>query len=1095
MSQGSEEPTQSDDLTPSQLHAARPSGRDVFLTAGAGSGKTRTLVARYMTYLEEGRSPRDLMAITFTEKAAREMRNRIRAQVAQRAREADSGQDRRWWTDVEATMDAARIGTIHSLCAEILRAHPAEAGIDPEFEVLEEGTSAVLKAQAVEEAVTWALGEPAIASLFASFTIRALELVLGNLLQRRLDAVSLFSMENSEGRARLAISLALGRYVDDARVRNAINSLASMRADGSLARDAGEKLTAQVGSLLDSWASVGEAIERGEAIRAAELLFEVRRRHMDLRAGPRVSKSKELMALLRGAYSEILAPWLGGDNAGDSPPDVESEDAAQADLIRIRALFSHALALYQAELLRRSALDFDDLENGALQLLGDPSVRERWRGAASAVLVDEFQDTNARQRGILDALSGGQPGKLLIVGDARQSIYRFRGADVTVFRKLEQDVAARGGEIVELDRTFRAHPDLLKVLDGTVGIVMGTSEGGPPYRVPYRELVSERSTPSGVDSPYFEFILGKGDRSSEGRRRAAAATVRRLLELREKNEIRDWDQVVLLFRASTGFREFEDALEEQGVPFVTVAGKGFYERPEVRDVLNMLRALADNQDDLALAGLLRSPAFGVSDASIYRLRWRGGKAYSLRQALDDGRALLGPEESERVLRVRSVLAEMEPLVDRLPVAELLKRLIDLLDLRAVLASSHSRLWRNLDKLLEDAQASGVVKVQDFLEYIETLREVGAREGEAPAEPEGAVRLMTVHRAKGLEFDFVVIADAARDPRGGYQPTILVEEVGLAVQPDRLEKIPLMYRLARWMDKERSEAEKDRLLYVAATRAKEKLIVSGHLMRNRGSWVTGGWLKDLLEATGLDAQGLAESGPGTRDVTLSNGGMIRLSVGWEELKGGAPRGEELPWPESQDGNLFGPLVVSQVSPEPEEEELSRDWRATGERLHPPAAVVGRMVHRAIQRWVFPPDPQLDKLLEASALEEGLVDLGQRRHAVSEALEHLHRLRQDALWQEVSSAMRRHHEVPYTRMGERQRVDSGVIDLLYQTTEGWNLVDFKTDRIRDETELSTAVEQYAPQLRRYAFAAKELLGIDAAPAICFLDCSGGIRTVRV
>ena len=208
---------------------------------------------------------------------------------------------------------------------------------------------------------------------------------------------------------------------------------------------------------------------------------------------------------------------------------------------------------------------------------------------------------------------------------------------------------------------------------------------------------------------------------------------------------------------------------------------------------------------------------------------------------------------ERALAARAleILDEFEPWVDRLPVAELLRRLIARVDYRSILSVSRSRLWRNIDKLLADAQSSGLVRVRAFLEHVDTLRDVGAREGESVSEAEGAVRLMTIHKSKGLEFPVVVLADAARQrvsssdlayPLGG----------GWTVSPDRTSADPLAYRLARHIDAQQSEAENGRVLYVALTRAMEKLIISGHLtVKEDGSCKANGWLQELLDAGGVD----------------------------------------------------------------------------------------------------------------------------------------------------------------------------------------------------------------------------------------------------
>ena len=312
-----------------------------------------------------------------------------------------------------------------------------------------------------------------------------------------------------------------------------------------------------------------------------------------------------------------------------------------------------------------------------------------------------------------------------------------------------------------------------------------------PFHIPYAPLRSERKEARAkMQAPFIECILGVGEDAVSARPAAAQALASRLSELYATGEIRSWDEVAMLFRASTPFSIYEQALEEAGIPFVTVAGRGFYDRPEVRDVLNLLRALADPWDDQAMVGLLRSPAFGVSDVGIYQLRCPQGKPIPIQKALHSDLSALSTMDQEHVRRAQDILDELLPLVDRLPISELLKRLLDRCDYRAILATNtnlgdRSRLWRNVDKLIGDAQVSGLVGVRAFLEYITTMRDVGAREGEAASEAEGSVRLMTIHKAKGLEFPIVVLADAARRPNPGREVAFRLGDAW-TVSPDKLE---------------------------------------------------------------------------------------------------------------------------------------------------------------------------------------------------------------------------------------------------------------------------------------------------------------------
>jgi ATP-dependent helicase/nuclease subunit A len=1090
------------DLTAQQQHAARIRGRDVIVTAGAGSGKTRTLVARYLSLLEDGCSPRQILAITFTEKAAREMRNRARRIVRARAEASTTPPERATWTALEAGMDGARIGTIHSFCAEVLRAFPAQAGVDPEFEVVEEGVSAMLRQQAVDQALAWAVQSPDAAPLFASFSPRALERVLSFLLERRLDAQAAITADiGDSGRWREAVLLRLQAWIDSPEVAAPLADLQHLADDGSLLQDAGPKLADQVTAFLTDWQAIQTALAARDAFAGATLLFALRRNRMSLQAGKKTSQARACLNSLRDSYTAHIAPWLGGDDPKDTAPDPAAEAAFSADLPRLAALFGQAQTAYRQCLDERFALDFDDLEQKALDLLRIPEVRGKWQAELSAILVDEFQDTNARQRDIVDALLGDTAGRVLVVGDARQSIYRFRGADVTVFRSMGKSITARGGESVELDLTFRAHEGLLRTLDPLLGPIMG--QGDDPDRsfaVPYTAMTADRPEPrAGVRSPFVELVVGVGDNADAARPQAARVLVRRLIELRQEGQLASWEDVALLFRASTGFAPYEDALEDAGIPFVTVAGRGFYDRPEVRDLLNMLQALATPWDDLALAGLLRSPAFGLTDAALYQLRVGNGELRSIRSALLGDLSALGPPDQVVAERARQFLESLEPLVDRLPVAELLKRALDQSDYRAALASAHHRYWRNVDKLLADAHASQLVRVRAFLDYVRTLRDVGAREGEAPVEADGAVRLMTIHKAKGLEFPWVVLADASRQIRNPSQPAYVLPDTGLVFTGDRSEGSSLAYRLAKWMDDEQSDAEDSRLLYVATTRAQEKLVVSGHITNSRGTWRVDGWLKYLLETAGYDLNAVAVASGQWQSATLPNGAALQAMVVTEEIPSLEAEAAAAPAPAPV--STATPLYRSLVAPAPEalpeegEEEPRRDWRATGKRLHPPATVVGSMVHKAIECWCFPGDEGFDRLLAAVSLDAGLVDPEQQAEAVRRARTLLSRLRAHPLWAQISASEERHHEVPYSRALPGGRVDAGVIDLLYREGPEWILLDFKIDELKDDTEAEAATAKYHRQMDRYTQVARLLLGTAVLPRLCYLDCCGEVHLVSL
>ena len=1072
---------------------------DLLVSAGAGTGKTRTLVARYLWLLDLGYSPRQVLAITFTEKAAREMRNRLRQAIGTQALEASSEESREKWIELEAVMDAARIGTIHSFCAEVLRSHPAEAAIDPQFTVVDEGIGATIKAQVVNDTLSWASAETQLAPLFATIKPISLQAILTHLMNHRLEASHLLEEDTFEVRHRNVLREALEAFVQHPQVLIAFERLRTMRAENALLDDAGDRLEAQIEALLDGWQALEAALAGGKLIEAAKALHSLRREHMNKGIGKKASEAKQQIHTLREHCTDLIEPWLGGDKAGDLMLDEEVEALSLEILPLLGILFRQAISSYRAALDRRQALDFDDLESGALALLEDHRVRSLRKEKISAVLVDEFQDTNARQRAIVEALCGGEPGKLFVVGDARQSIYRFRGADVRVFRRVQQDIIDRSGKTAILNTTFRSPPGLLRCLDDLLPPIMGSEDTeSRPYEIPYARLEHHRIKPrDGVEAPLVEFVLGSGSRADEARTSAAQALAERLKQLRDMGQIHSWDEVALLFRAASGFEKYEDALQAAGIPYLTVAGKGFYDRPEIRDVLNILNALANPYDDLAMAGLLRSPAFGLKDSTLFRLRWGPEGSRSLLEALSQELDTIDEEERALIDRAREIINELLPLVDRLPISELLKLVVDKLDYRAVLATGHSRLWRNLDKLMVDAHDSGAVQVRAFLEYLRTLRDVGVREGEAPATPEGAIRLMTIHKAKGLEFDFVVIADASWRPRPFHAPVYLLEETGPALKLDRFDVPPLIFRLAKAIDTRQSQAEGSRLLYVAATRTKEKLLVSGHLSATRGGWSTAGWMKSLLEAMQIDPKRLSDE-PSPREVALPSGEPVRIWVALENLLPKAWEMEDaLEWPTSKLTPLFDPLAAAEEDDtDPEmDEKPPHDWRATGDRLHAPAVAVGNMVHAAIQAWLFPDDSRLEALLNTAALEEGLVDPGQRKRAITQANKLLRRLLNHPLHSEIETAAQRNHEVPYTLELADGRFGSGIIDLLYHSQDSWKIIDFKTDDLNSQEDIEQKVDEYRPQVTRYVEAVNRLLRVQAKASICFLDAMGKVAVKDV
>lgn len=1107
----------------------------IAVTAGAGSGKTRSLVGRYLRLLERGYPLRSILAITFTEKAAREMRSRIRnalSQIIENNLPAKDTPDNKGSLSDPGVpsglnIDSARIGTIHSLCAEILRQYPAEAGLDPAFAVLEEGLAAALKAEAIDSVLARAADDAESVTLFGPLKESELRQALGILLDRRLDVV--LGVVNFDS----ILQDYLNPHLYSPAWQAALADLAACSA-----KSPDDRLELARREVLARW-------DESQSARAAKDWDVVLARLADLRKATSTQGKKDNwngadLESVRKSMSELRLVYDENLKFLAEKARFALDEQVAAQLPALARLFDQVLQEYQRLKDERQSLDFDDLEGRAARLLtSHPAVRVGLQTDLRAVLVDEFQDTNERQRQIVYALTGFTPQNLtakharvakenqfnlgdpdgtqnsakidlFIVGDSKQSIYRFRGADVSVFRQVQADVLTSGGERINLDLTFRAHRELLETLNQLLAPILGeTDDPARPHLVPFAPLRPHRAQPAReqIRPPYVEIHLGLGENADEGRQIASKALASRLRELHEVEKFA-WGDVALLFRASAGFPAYETALEAAGIPFVTVAGRGFYDRPEIRDLLNALVAIVDPTDDLALVGLLRSPAFALPDAEIYQLRFspllESGEGQPVWPAL-----AASPIPSHQ--RACAILVELRAFAGRAPASAVLKRLLDLTGYHAILSSvpNGARMLRNVEKLLADAHRSHLTSLPAFLAYVRTLRDVGLREGEAPADSQtsGAVQLMTVHKAKGLEFPLTVLADAAYEPRPPSARVQLtpsgllldLHEVRFAKDGDFH---PTAWQIAARHQDELEDAEDRRLLYVAATRAREKLLISGHVKAKKdGSITVPGWLGKL----GLEQIKAPVEMSTPQHTPLIELGLTVTLYPFSPVDAGsrspAPTSQATsPYPTPYPSDLLEPIALTaSVSDEKvrarESDPPQRVWRIVPgtNQPHAPAWVVGKLVHASLRLWRFPaqtqpgfPDSEFEAFLRPFTLESGLTDPGEIQAAIHETRRLMERFRLHPLFAELDSA-ERHHEISYYTSSGR-----GIIDLLYRTGDDWTILDFKTDRADSAEQARFIIQQrdYSGQMGRYIQAVKTQLGITPRAQLVFLNVKGSL-----
>ncbi|NPV09900.1 MAG: hypothetical protein HPY83_18305 [Anaerolineae bacterium] len=572
-----------------------------------------------------------------------------------------------------------------------------------------------------------------------------------------------------------------------------------------------------------------------------------------------------------------------------------------------------------------------------------------------------------------------------------------------------------------------------------------------------------------------------------------------------------YDDAAVLFRATTDVPLYEERFRAAGLPYLTVSGRGYYDRPEIRDLVSLLAALHNPYDDLSLAAALRSPLFSLSDETLYRLRRRTADGRCSPRSVPLVSALAAPpptDQPERVAHAAAVLGELWDLAGRVDVCHLLRRALDRTGYQAVLALEDAseggggRRHANLEKLLRLAYERGGDGLSAFLRHVSLLREREVREGEAAAAaPEaGAVQLMSVHAAKGLEFPVVAVADLGRAPGGGARtPRVMGDPAYGLVCMDRNEDgdwvKPAGYAWAEWLDGRMERAESNRVLYVACTRAADLLLLFGRPAPGDN------WLARVMRAWELAPEGPEEEiipYPGFA-VRIRRPANVKadttpgpVSGATQPGGGGSAHGRTRGQP--QDTCL--PAAVAALPPRPPRSvAVTSLARLLGREPEPLPPVrprsdgsigleIGRLVHRALDHWdcLSEPYPALQARLEAWATRRGL-DATTARRVAGAVHRCLREFWRSALYRAASRCRERHTELPFALQAGQTTI-RGALDLLYRDDEGrWHLVDWKTDYVTED-EVLVQAPVHRLQLAVYARAASVVTGEPPTVSVCFL-----------
>jgi len=1159
-------------LTPSQRKALDTS-RHLAITANAGSGKTRVLVKRYVDILENNSSltPRNILAVTYTESAGAELRTRIAKEITDRLdefkeKEHLSPQEIERRTRLKQIRDglaSAMIGTIHSFASRLLRAYPVEANVDAAFGVLDASEQRLILENSIGRVFYSVLeqaygGEEMLESTLHTFRtlgrremMRIIRSLFFNRARVRTIQQSLLAKDDytilEEWKERLvtAVEPAL-----ESSHLNAIESILSLvknkKSDRYQKADNAQQSLAFANSPFEKATAFGGACK--EIFTAAGKVFFI--------------KDEEILAQIASESSQLWNAYQKIERLLPHLPTSEDHflELHGDYLSHLRSIFfiyDLVLQNYTENKIELGVLDFDDLIEKTLALVSRPDLQPELRRLYPFIMFDEYQDTDQSQFEIVRHLTAhfSLGNNLAVVGDPKQSIYGFRNAEFKIFHQTVEEIskqtltkqALQISEYLRMEpeeeygslllaESFRMAPKPLALINSLFKVVMGSNS--PDDSAPYTPLVAGRL---GVVEGSVEFLLHESEAVEDDAEEPsgddlgeAELIARKIYQIAygksEKYYVHNDEQssrppvlsdMAILLRSRTNLPIVEKALRKYNIPYIVAKGAGFFSQQEVTDAVSYLKFLSNPSDDISLMAVLRSPYFAVSDEQLFKI------AVNTRDVRDINmpeRPLSFWERANNYLSrakeqslLKAALNRLRNnllLVGRLSGAAIVERINAESGIYATLLAAPQGFQKvaNLEKFLNIVRASdesGFVTLFDLVERLNFLIEEADSEAQAAAHPDqAAVQIMTVHGAKGLEFPIVFASFLGQRFRLEHQ-NILDPELGLLYNyPDTEENNkPAIVELMRLRAEAKSLAEEERILYVALTRARDHLIMSGTITKRMGSNSALSWIFSSLP-----------------EVQFANNTTLRESILRYQAEDGLHREEEhviditivrkpeeieLPTKEEIAAHeqetpllLLEPIMISRPSARfsasqfltyslcptkyylaytlgiPEEPKLAYDLEADefSERVR--GALLGQIIHKLLER--------IDHILTNKyAIDFERFETSLRTICSSLGItldEEIDQYRERAL-ADLSLFARKHakailkskqsfveHPVQ-ALIGERDRL-FGIIDRLYLDNDDiWTVLDYKTDTLTKHNETERR-ERHNEQLKYYAYLVSKL-----------------------
>ena len=1106
--------------------------RRLICSAAAGSGKTAVMVERVIRMIREGADPEALLVVTFTNAAAAEMKEKIR----NRLREERKNETIRRAYD---KIDMMEISTIHSFCQRLIRQEFQSVGVDPLFRICDGGLEKSLFEKSFRAACNSLLADddPDFEEFRSRFDKNQTEEIVRSVYTFMMslpDPVGWLSAACAD------IPVQLDGWHPWFRT--------AQRVVRERMQAAQAILRAQYRMFED-----GEHIEKyREVWKADEQLFHVKQRWMNqeevtaeelsqpFRKMPPVSKLNSLEIDWKERYNGLrdqLKEINGDINSLIFPDPAETEEDffnIRESLQGLRKIMIRTGEEFEKNKSRMRVLDFSDLEHKALAILNNPDLRESVRKRYRYVFVDECQDVSAVQDAIIQAL-GGDDSHLFMVGDVKQSIYRFRRADPMLFlnRMNEYLRPDSDGDCLDLQTNFRSRPEILETANTVFRDIMRKDTAEMDY-TPREELIPGRDA-----ADYHPVMVDILEPKEDTPRIEALAdyVTERVMELQEEG-FTYRDIVILMQKVSGDGGELADALGRRNIPVFFDGGADFYELPEVKTFLQLLELLENDYDDLPLIASLRNAPFFFTEEELARVRLvNPEKDVPFRQAFLECAALEEIPIGKRCAEADEKIRKWRELAEVSGLATFLYHVVsDSLQYAVAGTGPAGRsAQRNLRILCQEgveAENAGIYTLRDFLRYVADRAGGGDQRAAAPlAEGDNVIRIMTMHKSKGLQFPVVFCLGLERSMKGRLEGQVALDaELGITLrykQPrHRIARKTAADRIFEWKKEYEERAERIRLLYVAMTRARERMFLAG-VSEERKEWqmpsgahrvISAGNYLDWIVPALRDAEKLSTGCAhgrnhwkirvfsGNEQETVENVKVIHNLENWLNSLLAETPVDDL-WkdlkPETESQKMIKRSVTAlirgaeqEIGLTNEEAEETPEDKRTPERFSAalrrydtgpyPAFMVpppekqgawhGTLMHRFLSladldRICAAGDDiekelagQLEKMRMAGVFQPDEADAIRTKDAA--------RFFSSELGRRLLRSTEIHREWNFNYLREEQRMlVQGIIDCVFLEDGEWILLDYKTDRIEDEAAFA---EHYRPQLAWYAAALEDLTG---------------------